>query len=1188
MYNHYLDQISDLLKSVKSTPSDLDNTAQKSTRLAELLTLLIIEEQPAKEKKSLNNLLKILNTLHGRAVIANLIDQSFRSNSLKKTLDLILHILKLYGFPPSFPKSLKFKCLALKAIRSAFPKFSKTFIQKAIIKESLNILNFADPLDLKKYLSENKKNNQILFLIQKPSFGKKTIDNNLRNILNLIDKPIKDICINVSDLISKNSEYISQDQLERNLIKIYQKVIDKSKKNQEKIIILNVDNHKDLEASIDIFEKILSRKEFSKIKTGFSLNACFQKSYEMQKRLTLFAKDRYKKYNSSIIIRITKRYNLNEEHIISSKNNWPSVTFASKLQTNANFKKMVLFGLKLENIKAANLLIMTLNIFDISFCLIKIKENSLEPYVNFEIPRSRSTIAIKKTLNKIIEKNLKIFCPIVFKKDFHLASNFLLSKINEMTNNDNLLSRLDTLFPGSKNWEEELDYFYESLKYIDRLPTLKKQNQDRTIVAKITKDLVFENEPITDFSTKSNINWAKNIIEKAKNYIPDDIPVVIGKNKIYSNLFDIGTNPSKPNIEYYKYFLANENQIELAIKTANQNQKNCQNIKIEKRCEILKACAQKIRENRAFLIQNLIVDTGKNFFEADLEVSDAIDAIEYHTNQVFKIFSQKDIKFEAKGTILIIPAINFPLSTMAEAISSAIVTGNTVLLKPKKENVLICYQLANIFWQANVPIEFLQFLSCSNELFEKKLISDTRINLVVISTSFKNVKKLLKLRKNKDLIATTGGINTIIVTETADREQAILSIVDSAFSFSGQKFSSASILILEKDIYDDQEFKNNLKDRVKNLKVGSALDLNSTITALIKKPDKELLKALRELDNNESWLLKPKQDLNNPNLFSPGIKYGTTKDSFTKNQELYGPILSVMRADNLDHAIAIANDSKFALAAGLYSLDPREHLKWLSYIEAGNFYINSKITDAKIKRQPFGGYKKSCFGSGYKSGGENFLLNFLNLRQQSLPRERLTTSDWIDSLSKFLEKKPLSSQELELWYASIRSYAHSWQRFSHDTDYNKIIGQDNIHRYVARNNITLRIYPTSSSLDALRVAAAALTCNAGLEISYTNIKELEKFHWIDLLPVLSNIEESEKDFIKRVEDGKIERIRLVEKASKQLQKAAALSATYIIDDPVLANGKFELLHYIKEISITYEYHRYGNLGIKESEMRKPL
>lgn len=160
-YSFYLDQANELLSSASSNLDDLDDKYQKSTKLAELIILLANEKQTLAEKKRVNNFLKILNTLQGRAIVSNLIDQSFRSKSLNKTLDQISHIITLYGFPLSFPKPLKFKFFALKFLKSAFPKYLKNFMQSAIIKESLNVLNFADNYNLKKYFNETKKMNQL-------------------------------------------------------------------------------------------------------------------------------------------------------------------------------------------------------------------------------------------------------------------------------------------------------------------------------------------------------------------------------------------------------------------------------------------------------------------------------------------------------------------------------------------------------------------------------------------------------------------------------------------------------------------------------------------------------------------------------------------------------------------------------------------------------------------------------------------------------------------------------------------------------------------------------------------------------------------------------------------------------------------------------------------------------------------
>ncbi|NGX63018.1 MAG: 1-pyrroline-5-carboxylate dehydrogenase [Candidatus Anoxychlamydiales bacterium] len=1186
-YSNYLETTNLLFLGIKNESLSLDERVEKSSELAQLLILLVNEEKNGANKKRENNLVKVLNTLQGRAIISNLIDQTFRSKSLKTTLNQISHIFNSYDMPISFKFSCRLEFLLIKLLKWSFPKFLKNHIQKKIIKECLHIINFADPLLLKKYLIQNKKNDIIISPIQKPSFGKKTIENHLKNIFNLIEMAhIKSICINISDLMTLKYAGLAHNQLEENLIKIYKKAIAHFQKTKkEKLIILNIENHKDIESTIDVFEKVLKNDEFLQIKTGITLDAYFPEIFDLQKRLTDFAKKRCEKNGKPILIRIVKGFRLNIEQIVSSKNNWPSKTFTSKIETDANFKKMITYGCEIENIKAANIGIVTSNIFDISFALILVKEKSLEPYIYFEIGRSKSTNTIQKALQKLIEKNLKLFCPVVFKNEFHLASGFLLGKINDSSNPENFLSRLDNLFPGTTAWEDELDNFKQSIKFIDKLSIVKKHKIKRNLFATRSTSKVFENEPITDFSIKSNIDWAEEIIEKAKIFENKNVALFIDGKTVFSKNFQIGKNPAYPQKDLYKCFLADETLIETTIKTAKNSEKKYKDLSLEKRCEILKKVSQKIRENRSLLIESLIIDIGKSFFEADCEISDAIDAIEYHINNILDLYSHKNIQFESKGTFLITPAMSFPISTMAEIIACAFLCKNSIIIKPFLESSFACYTLAKLFLEIEPFQYFLQFINYSNDLLEKKLISDPRINSAMIYTSASYAKKLTKLRSGYELLASTGGINSIIVTNAADKEMAISAIIDSAFDFSGQKFSSASTLILEKEIYDDIEFQMNLKDAAENIIVNSAFDLKTTITPLINEPTKELKKALMTLDAAEMWLLQPKQDKKNPNLFSPGIKYGVTQNSSHEN---YAPLLSVMRANDLDHAIELANSSKFALAAGLFSLDGKEHSKWIDNIEAGNLYINSKITDAKIKRQPFGGYKESAFGPFHKSGGANYLLNFLKLSQISMPTETLAVNDWVKSLTQFLENINVSKENLEIWLRSIANYAYFWQRLKHDLDHCKIIGQDNIHRYKIRENITLRLPKDPFSLDALRVCAAALICSSPIEISWTSSKKLDEFNWIDLLPTLSNIEESENDFLKRVKSGTIARLRLVEPPSTELKTKAAEAGVCLIDSPVLANGRFELLHFLKEQCITYEYHRYGNLGIKESEIRKPL
>jgi RHH-type proline utilization regulon transcriptional repressor/proline dehydrogenase/delta 1-pyrroline-5-carboxylate dehydrogenase len=213
----------------------------------------------------------------------------------------------------------------------------------------------------------------------------------------------------------------------------------------------------------------------------------------------------------------------------------------------------------------------------------------------------------------------------------------------------------------------------------------------------------------------------------------------------------------------------------------------------------------------------------------------------------------------------------------------------------------------------------------------------------------------------------------------------------------------------------------------------------------------------------------------------------------------------------------------------------------------------------------------------------------MNVAQISIPQEKQPVNEWVNSLTCFLEKIELTTEQLGIWYASIANYAYWWKRMSMDRDPTKIIGQDNLFRYIPRKNIALRIESHSKPLDALRVCAAALTVGAGLELSWST-ETASKFNqnWLHLIPVLHTQEESSEEFFHRVQKGTFQRVRLVEHASQELKEALAASGTNLIDQAVLANGRIELLHYLREVSISIDYHRYGNLGLREGELRKPI
>ena len=364
--------------------------------------------------------------------------------------------------------------------------------------------------------------------------------------------------------------------------------------------------------------------------------------------------------------------------------------------------------------------------------------------------------------------------------------------------------------------------------------------------------------------------------------------------------------------------------------------------------------------------------------------------------------------------------------------------------------------------------------------------------------------------------------------------------------------------------------------------------LQTKVPPLIGPPSEDLQRALTQLDNGEEWLLQPKEI--GPNMWTPGIKIGVRRGSFSHRTEFFGPILSLLCAENLSDAIQIANATPYGLTAGLQSLDEREQKWWQKNIVAGNLYINRGITGAIVRRQPFGGTKHSSYGHGLKAGGPNYLTQFLHLTQTGLPKQKHPVNNFVNRLSRHLEKLDLTAEELGLWYASIASYAFWYERFRKPKDVSKIVGQDNHFQYVRQRKVVLRLYANDNPLDYLRIFAAALTCEYSLHVSWekTDSSFPPQENWGLLLPLFNLQVEKECDFLERIRCGDIARLRTLSPPSEELLAAASHSAAYIEHRPVLANGRFELLTFLREVTISFDYHRYGNLGFREGELRRPL
>ncbi len=1195
----YLEEAFDILDSVRGKPQNMQERKRLSLDLAALMLKEATNTMTPKEKSIQQQLARLMEDPVGKAFTAAMTDECFRSLDHWRIADQMIHLLTQFGVPQYLDWIKKTELFTFRALGASVAKFLVPIATASLRKETSKVILPGESEPLNHHILERQAQGvQLNFNhLGEAILSESEAKNRLQTYLEDLKNPNIDyISVKISTIFSQINLVDfdgTVEHLAESLRLLYRAAMkhpfmDKEGNKKHRFINLDMEEYRDLHLTVAVFCKVLDEPEFHEYSAGIVLQAYLPDSFEFQKKLTEWAKKRLKNGGAPIKIRIVKGANLAMEQFEASLRGWQQAPYTTKADVDANYKRMVIYGCTLENARAVRLGIASHNLFDIAFAMLLRMENGIESYSGFEMLEGMAD-HIRRVVQKLTGEML-LYCPIATKQEFQHAIAYLIRRLDENTGPENFLRHIFGLKPGTETWEAQTALFTQSCDEIETAEIGPRRTQNRLLLPeKPDPELPFDNEPDTDFSLPQNRAWAQAILKAAKELKPKPLPLVINGKEVFANEDGTAVCPSNPGKPFYHYAKASPSHIAEALECAKKHQKDWASTSIAHRSHLLAQAAQKVREKRGELISSMIADGGKTIFEADPEVSEAIDFAEYYRRQMVRMLEMPDIRWEPKGTVLVTSPWNFPCAIPMGGILAALVAGNCVLFKPSSDAILVAWDMINALWDAGIPKHVLQFVPFSGEAAGKDLICDASLDCVTLTGGTETARKFLQMRPGLDLAAETGGKNAMIITGLSDRDLAIKDLIHSAFSHNGQKCSATSLAILEAEVYDDPHFRRNLREAAASLPVGASWDPASRITPLIKPPQGALLRGLTILDPGEEWLLEPKADPQNPHLWSPGIKLGVRPGSFTHQTELFGPVLALMRADNLRHAIEIANSTPYGLTSGLHSLDDREQAYWTEQIEAGNCYINRTTTGAVVRRQPFGGTKASCFGNGSKAGGPNYLREFMKASQTGIPQEKHPVNEWVNSLTAFLEKIDLTAEQLGIWYASSSNYAYWWKRLRQDRDPTKIVGQDNFFRYVPRKNIVLRLDAHSKPLDALRVCAAALTVNAGLEISWSPKADKQiRLDWLELVPILRVAEEDEGSFLGRVKSGKIERIRLIEPASQALKEAAAHSGTHFIDAPVLANGRLELLHYLREVSLSIDYHRYGNLGLREGELRKPI
>src|SRR5882724_11532581 len=502
----------------------------------------------------------------------------------------------------------------------------------------------------------------------------------------------------------------------------------------------------------------------------------------------------------------------------------------------------------------------------------------------------------------------------------------------------------------------------------------------------------YENAPLVNFVYEQNQDRMREALARVRPQLGQKYPLVINGEKVWTEKTIASINPTSPEDVVGHVAEAGIPEAERAVKAARDAFEKWSRTSFETRCRLLERAADIMHRRRFELSALEVFEVGKAWAEADGDIREAMDFCRFYAHQMRLIgrprLTQHVLGEESyqhywpRGVALIIAPWNFPMAILCGMVSAALVTGNTVIMKPSEQSVIIGAMLMEIYEEAGVPPGVLNFLNGKGSVIGAHMVDHKDVDLIAFTGSrevglwiWESAGKTREgQRELKRVICEMGGKNAMIVDSDADLDEAIVDTIYSAFGYQGQKCSACSRLIILEEIYPRAI--ERLLNAAASLRVGNPEEPGIMVGPVIDGTAYKRILEYIEIGKNESRLAFQRADVPQKGFFiPPTIFTNVSPKTRIACEEIFGPVLSVMKARDLDEAFEIANSTEFALTAGFFSRSPANIERAKAEIVAGNVYVNRSCTGAVVGRHPFGGFKMS--GGGTKAGGADYLLQFV-------------------------------------------------------------------------------------------------------------------------------------------------------------------------------------------------------------------
>ena len=746
---------------------------------------------------------------------------------------------------------------------------------------------------------------------------------------------------------------------------VYRKIVELSGS-----MCIDIEMRKHKEITFELYRRLRSDSEFRDYPhLGLAMQV-YLRSCDLDIELML---EWARQHELPISIRLVKGAYWDYEVVAARQNGWPIPVYTHKPETDAAFERCA--ETILRNHEFCRLACASHNVRSVCSVLelaraLDVPEERYEFQVLYGMAEPFRNALLKTT------GRVRLYCP---QGELLPGMAYLIRRLLENTSNESFLRQ--TYVEG-----RELDQLLKA-------PHLLMEEEPAASAPKSDLDR-FINQPFADFSLPKVRNAFRAAIAETRKKLGKTYMLSIGGEDVDTGTLIESVNPARPREVIGRVCQAGTKEIEAAIDAAQNAFAKWRDTPGRERAGYLVKAAQIARDQIYELAAWQVLEAGKQWNQAYNDVAEAIDFLEYYAREMIRLSKPRymghapgevnEYFYQPKGVAAVIAPWNFPLAISCGMTAAAIVAGNCVIYKPSNQTPVVGYTLLEILREAGLPQGVFNYTPGSGAVMGDYLIDHPHVALIAFTGSMEVGLRIIERaartpegqRSVKKVIAEMGGKNAVIVDDDADLDEAVPHIIDSAFAYQGQKCSACSRVIVLDTVYD--RFVERLLAAARSVRIGPAEDPANFMGPVIDETARKSITEYIDIAGKEGKILYSSETPEEGYYVPITIVEGITPAHRIAQEEVFGPVLAVMRAGDFDQAIEWANSTRFALTGGVFSRSPKHIEQCRRQFRVGNLYINRGCTGALVERQPFGGFKMSGIGS--KAGGHDYLLQFMDPR----------------------------------------------------------------------------------------------------------------------------------------------------------------------------------------------------------------